>query len=243
MIITFGQTLLTFLSALAGAFLAASIAVSHRQLCALISFAAGTLLSVTFFHILPESWGTIPLYSIFIALISGYGLFYVISRYVSHVCPACAASHFEEQTQAQFKSSVTLLAIAFTVHSLMDGIAIALGEHLEEHGHSIFFTITVHKFPEGLALCALLLRAGYDKTKALLSTVLFESSTLIGWVLGAFLLDGIVKSGWLNLILLHIGGGFVYLAFHAILNESEEHSPRFIIIFFLIGLIFIGLVH
>ncbi len=244
MISSFVQTVIAFVSACLGALLAASIGVSHKQLCALISFAAGALLATTFFHLLPEAWPAVSLPSIAAALASGYALFHFISRYVFHVCPACAASHFEEQTAAKFKSIVVLLGAALTVHSLLDGVAVALGGELSPHAdHSIFITITIHKFPEGLALCALLLRAGYEKKKALLGTLLFEISTLAGWVVGVFLLKGLAESSWLQLILLHIGGGFVYLASHAILNEAEEHSPRFVIVFFLIGLISLGLLH
>ncbi len=242
--ITFIQNLVAFASAALGATLAISIGVSHRQLCALISFAAGTLLAVTVFHIIPEAWQVVSASSILLALLSGYGLFYLISRYVFHVCPACAASHFEEQTAAKFQSVVLLLGVALTIHSTMDGIAIAMGREFGENGgHPIFLTITVHKLPEGLALCALLLRAGYKKRKAFLTTLLFETSTLAGWAIGTSLLKGFVQNRWLDLLLIHIGGGFIYLALHATLNEMERHSPRFVFLFFLAGLILMGLVH
>lgn len=241
---TFAQTLAAFVSAGLGAVLAVSIGTSHRQLCALISVAAGTLLSVTFFHILPEAWeagmGLLPL---LIALLSGYGLFYFLSRYVSHVCPACAASHFEEQAESKFKNVFMLLAIALTVHSLMDGIAIAISPTIAKvTDHSIFFTVAIHKLPEGLALCALLLKAGYSKGRALFSTFLFESSTLAGWGLGFFLIQTNLANAWLNLGMVHIAGGFVYLALHAAINESRDHSPRFILTFFSIGFLFMAFV-
>jgi zinc transporter ZupT len=40
---------------------------------------------------------------------------------------------------------------------------------------------------------------------------------------------------WLQLILVHIGGGFIYLSLHATLNESREHSARWVVFFFLLG--------
>ena len=237
------QNLIAFGSAGLGALFTISVGASHRQLCALISFAAGTLLAATFFHILPDAWPLLPISAIVTALLSGYVLFYLISRYVFHVCPACAASHFEEQTAAKFKSIAILLAVALTIHSLMDGVAIALARNPEHRmGHSIFLTITFHKFPEGLALCALLLKAGQEKMRALLATLLFETSTLAGGLIGIFLLKGFAGSPWLDLVFIHIGGGFVYLALHATLNEMERHSPRFIFLFFLAGFILMGLI-
>lgn len=241
---TLGQSLAAFVSAGLGAVIAISIGVSHRQLCALISLAAGTLLSVACFHILPEAWQTLSPAPILVALASGYGLFALISRYVSHVCPACAASHFEHQPHepSQFNSTFYLLAIALTIHSTMDGIAIALGEGVTEGtNHSIFFTIVIHKLPEGLALCALLLGAGQERIKSLIWTLLFEFSTVAGWAIGYFFLTGLGLD-WLSLLLLHVAGGFIYLSLHALINEMRDHSPRFILTFFLIGFVFMALV-
>lgn len=241
--ITLGQSLAAFVSAALGAVLAISIGVSHRQLCALISFAAGTLLAAACFHILPEAWRVLSPSALFITLASGYGLFYFISRYVSHVCPACAAAHFEKQSASKFKNVFFFLAVALTIHSMMDGIAIALGEHLGEGTrHSIFFTVAIHKLPEGLALCALLLKAGHEKIRALLWTLVFETSTLAGWAAGFHMLRGDWDTRWLNLMMVHIAGGFVYLALHAALNEIKDHSPRLILVFFMIGFLFMGLV-
>ncbi len=238
---TLVQNLIAFLSAGLGAFLAVSIGVSHRHLCALISFAAGTLFATTLIHIIPEAVESASLFAIAIALASGYFLFYLVSRYVFHVCPACAASHFEHAA-SEFQSIAILLAITLGLHSTMDGVAIALGREMGSRARlSIFLTITIHKFPEGLALSALLLRAGYDKMKSLIFTIVLESSTLIGWVLGTSFLRGFGDSRWFYLMLVHIGGGFVYLALHAVLNEAKEHSPRFIIFFFLTGIALISL--
>ncbi len=234
------QSLIAFMAAVAGAGLALPAGVSHKQLCALISFAAGSLLAVTFFHILPEAWGVLPLPAMALALASGFALFHVISRYVSHLCPACAASHFEEHSPSELRSMSLLLAIALTIHNLMDGMAISLDQHLKNQP-SLFLTIAFHKFPEGLALCALLMRSGQKKLPAFLIAVLFEATSLLGWWAGSTVLRDLAENMWLHLILLHIGGGFIYLALHATLNEMETHSPRFIFLFFLCGFILMGL--
>ncbi len=243
---TLGQGLAAFVSAAAGALLAISIGVSHRQLCALISFAAGSLLAAAAFHIIPESLETLTPVTLALTLLSGYGFFYLISRYVSHMCPACAASHFDHQSHhkpANSKNMFLLLAIALTIHSLMDGIAIALGHELSEGAnHSIFFTIAIHKLPEGLALCALLLGAGHSRAKAFLWTLVFESSTVAGWGIGFYFLQGHMHAEWLQLLMVHIAGGFIYLSLHAVINEVKDHSPRFILSFFVIGFLFMALV-
>ena len=239
---TFLQNVLALISAGLGALLAAGIGVSHKQLCALISFAAGTLFGAAFFHIVPESSAALSWPSILIALASGYLLFYLVSRYIFHVCPACSASHFEEQTRESFKNIAILLTIGLSIHSTMDGIAIAIGKNMGSHpDHSVFLTIVIHKFPEGLALCALLLKAGYQKIRALLLTVMLETSTILGWFLGAYLLANYPSRQYIDLAMLHIGGGFVYLAIHAVLNEAKKHSPKVVIGFSAAGVILMAL--
>ena len=58
-----------------------------------------------------------------------------------------------------------------------------------------------------------------------------------------FLLKSFAASRWLDLLVVHIGGGFVYLALHAAISEAEEHSPRFVFLFFLAGMILMGWIH
>lgn len=236
------QNLVALASAGLGGFFAVSVGVSHRRLCALISFAAGTLLGTTFLHIVPEASRAVPLIALLLALASGYLVFFLISRFLFHVCPACAATHFDEQAVSGFKNMAWLLGIALGIHCLMDGIALALGGELGARvDRSIFLAIAVHKFPEGLALAALGVKAGFKPRKSLEMTAGIEALTFLGWLLGLFSLKGFSADGWFYLALVHIGGGFIYLALHALLNESEEHSPRYVILFFLIGFAVIGL--
>jgi len=237
---TFIQSLLALSSAMAGAVLALAVGASHRNLCALISLAAGTLLATTFMDIIPEAWGSTSALAVAIALGSGYLLFALLSRFVFHVCPACAASHFDDHTSSEFRNIAVLLGVAFGIHSAMDGVAIALGNEFGKITElSIFLTVTAHKFPEGLALCGLLLGSGAQKPKALLLTLAFEVTTLLGWFLGTFAIRGSLFNQWFPLILLHIGGGFVYLALHAILGERKKHPSKLIFTWCMIGIVII----
>ncbi|PYL50069.1 MAG: hypothetical protein DMF40_00305, partial [Verrucomicrobia bacterium] len=69
--IIFWQVIAAYAFALGGGTLSTSIRLSHKPLCALISFAAGTLLGVTFFAILPESLATNQWWMVTIAFVTG----------------------------------------------------------------------------------------------------------------------------------------------------------------------------
>ncbi|HUJ09447.1 MAG TPA: hypothetical protein VL171_05420 [Verrucomicrobiae bacterium] len=128
------RVVLAFVLAAAGGAISASIRPSHERLCALIGLAAGTLLGVTVFSILPETWSAKNWWATALAFGSGHFVFWCISRYVYHVCPACAASHFDEATTHLFSEIASGLVLALTIHSPMDGAALAAGHEAQGQG-------------------------------------------------------------------------------------------------------------
>src|SRR5436309_10855418 len=124
--IIFWQVIAAYAFALGGGTLGASLPLSHKPLCALISFAAGTLLGVTLFAIIPESLENCTWWAVLLAAATGYALFFFISKYVHHVCPACAASHFDADATRRFSQIATALIVALSVHSTTDGLALGI---------------------------------------------------------------------------------------------------------------------
>ena len=208
--------------AVAGAFVAVLRPLTHRQLCALISAAAGTLLVVTFFDLAPEAAERLGWPAALVGGLTGYALFALISRYVAHVCPACAASH----TETFFHRVTVLMIVALSIHSVLDGVAIAASAGGHGHfGPALLAAVLVHKVPEGLALTAVALGAGWSRARALILTALVEALTVAaGSWLGV--VTGVdVSPLWTGWVLAHIGGGFLFLAIHATRSEFRQH-PR-----------------
>jgi zinc transporter, ZIP family len=236
------RVILAFALALFGGVISSITAISHERLCRLISLAAGTLLGVTLFSIIPESYSAMPFLQLVLALASGYLVFFLVSKYVFHVCPACAASHFDEATTHRFSEIATAMVIALGLHSTMDGLALALGKESELAGGldlSLLLAICVHKIPEGLALCALLLAAGLNRAKALGWVAAVEATTLLGGMIGVWVAPH-VSSLWLDTVIAHVGGGFIFLAIHAVFGELLKHSRATVLVNFAIGILLIG---
>jgi len=226
------QILLAFGIALAGGALSATFASTHNRLCAFISLGAGTLLGVAVCGIAPECWDDLRGWFL-PAAASGYLLFAIITKYIYHVCPACAASHFDEATTHRLAEFATAMMIALAIHCTVDGLALAAGlEETEPIKLSITFAICVHKFPEGLALGALLLGGGVARRKMLWLVALVESATIFGGLLAWFGLQN-VPHEWLKLtlalMLANACGGFLYLAIHAVWGEIFKHHKRLVI--------------
>jgi zinc and cadmium transporter len=240
--VIFWQVIAAYVFALIGGGISAAIRISHQSLCALISLAAGTLFGVTLFTIGPEAL-ELTTWSMFgLAAASGYLLFLLISKYIHHVCPACAASHFDADAARHFSDIAVALVVALAVHSTSDGIALGVGReiHASAAGKwSLFAALCIHKLPEGLALGSLLIGAGYTRSLTFFWVAATEATTLLGGGIGYFLL-GNASLFWLALLMAHVGGGFVYLALHAVLGELTRHGKTLVFTSFSIGVALIG---
>ena len=206
--------------------------IGHLGLCLLISFAAGALLAVSLFDILPESFESVGVAKGLLSFASGYLLFFLLTKFVFHVCPACAATH----TEVNFKAITTAMVAALSVHSFMDGLAIASGSSTGSSiGLLILLAVAFHKFPEGMALTLVGLGSGMSRRRALWMSCLIESSTTIGGGIAGFFIPASGGSPWTGYVLGHVGGGFVFIVMHALLSEVVKHHPRYTVLSALLG--------
>lgn len=213
--------------------------ISHRALCALVSFAAGALLAVTILQIIPEAvemagWGS-TLASVAVAVV----FFYLIGKYVSYICPACAASVADQQG-AYLRLGI-LLMVALGLHSTVDGLAIAVGaEAAPVLGVLVLFAVSYHKVPEGLALASVARLAGMSRVRSLLITILIQLTTGLGAFIGLFIATRGLSEHWLGLILGHAGGSFLYVVGFALFMEIREHEKAPIITYLALGFLAIA---
>jgi zinc transporter ZupT len=228
-IIVLSRTAVALLIAGIGAAVAVSIKkLSHYALCAMISIAAGALLAVLITDVIPETFELVDAIYVLIGFASGYVLFFLVSKYVSHMCPACAATHTEER----FINVNYLMIAAISLHSLMDGIGVAVAANMGNVslGLMILLAVSIHKFPEGLALASVSRGAGYSRKKAFGVALAVESTTFIGGLV-AIAFFGNLSSFWYGILLANIGGGFFYIVAHAMLGEMIKHERKSILIY------------
>jgi zinc and cadmium transporter len=239
------QVVAAYLFALAGGGISISLHLEHKPLCALISFAAGTLLGVTLFAILPEGLSYSGAWPVVGAAATGYLLFFFISKHVHHVCPACAASHFDADATRHFSEIATALIVALAIHSTTDGLVLGIQQEapsMDATKWSLFSALCIHKVPEGLALGGLLIGAGLRRPTALGWVATVEATTLLGGAIGMLWL-GKVSTFWLGLIMAHVGGGFLYLATHAVIGETLKHGKKLVLTSFSTGVALIGILN
>jgi zinc transporter ZupT len=245
MVTALWQVVAAYVFAFAGGGISTSLRLEHKPLCVLISLAAGTLLGVTLFAILPEGLQDSGAWPVAAAAATGYLLFFFISKHVHHVCPACAASHFDADATRHFSEIATALIVALAIHSTTDGLALGIQQEApstDATKWSLFSALCIHKLPEGLALGSLLIGAGMRRSTALGWVAAVEATTLLGGVIGMLWLDK-VSTFWLGLIMAHVGGGFLYLATHAVLGEMLKHGKKLVLTSFSIGVALIAILN
>jgi zinc transporter ZupT len=206
------RTTFATLVAFAGGALGVALgSAAARRIQVLVFGAMGVLLAVTVCDVLPDAKEILNWPQLVLSAASGYALFWVIGKYVYHLCPSCAFSAFDEATTQRLSQTVVLLMVALGIHSAMDGLAVVVGDRvLGRPNLGVLFAVSFHKLPEGLALALLLLGAGYGRRQAFLWTVAIEATTELGGLIGLFALRD-VSLHWLGLIFGHVGGGFLYL--------------------------------
>ena len=148
-----------------------------RALDAILSFAAGFLISVSLIDLLPGA----------IAKSGSNGAIAALAAYILvHITQHTIGGHFhfgEETHQVSSIVSMTAL-IGLLMHTFVDGVAVASGFGVSQGlGALVFVAVLLHKFPEGLAISSLFLAAGASRTKAIGAALALGMTTIIGVIL------------------------------------------------------------
>ena len=232
----------------------------------LVAFATGTILASALFDLIPESihhleelnlsGAGIAENSVFIFIIFGFVIFFVIERFIywfhghAHekenklVCYTgiVEGEDFSVPQGNGIKSFALLNLIGDGLHNFLDGIIIMVA-FLSGTKSGIIVTLAVvfHEFPQEIGDFGILLYGGFSKKKALFFNFLSGMIALLGG-LTAFILSDNVEI--FNLFFLAFsGGGFLYIASTELMPEliKEKDLKKSIIqaLIFLCGIILI----
>jgi len=148
-----------------------------RALDAILSFAAGFLISVSLVDLLPGAIERSGSSGAIAALIA-----YILVHITQHTIGG--HFHFGEETH-QVSSIVSMTAlIGMLMHTFVDGVAVASGALVGSTvGVVVFIGVLLHKFPEGLAISSLFLAAGSTRMMAIAAAAMLGVATLAGVLL------------------------------------------------------------
>lgn len=204
----------------------------------IMSFAAGVLLGVVGFDILPEIIDQIKDNNynstwVMIALVSGFLLFHILEKTI-----LIHHTHEHEYEDHKHPSIGVSSAIALTCHSFLDGMGIGLGFQISnEVGLFIAIAVMSHAFTDGLNNMTLMLSNKNTEKKSKIFLSIHSVAPILGAVSTLFFT---IPSNFLVLYLGFFAGFLLYIGASDILPEAHsEHSSYKQIFLTIFGAVFI----
>lgn len=204
----------------------------------LISFAAGTLISGAFLHLIPESAEKSE--NAFILVILGFFIFFIMEKYLYW-------RHCHKGENCEIHPVRYLNLIGDGLHNFIDGILIGASFFIDlKFGITSTIMIIFHEIPQELGDFGVLLYSGLSIKKALILNFISALTAVIGALSGFMLSSNIIK--FTPVFMAISAGGFIYIAAADLIPElSREKNLKkssFSILFFILGIvIFILLKH
>ncbi|MCL2127612.1 MAG: ZIP family metal transporter [Treponema sp.] len=205
---------------------------SENTTCWLLSFAAGVMVSIVCFGLVPETLALVNTAVCLSGLLLGIVIIMVLNRIVDKITITKEKSLKVHRTheelyheslviknRTKMLRSGTLMLIAIGLHNVPEGIAIgAGGSHNFQLGTLLAVMIALHNIPEGMAIAAPLLAGGVGKWRVIYLTALSGAPTFLGGLIG--LLLGRISDFSIAMSLSAAGGAMLYIVFGEIIPQS-----------------------
>jgi zinc and cadmium transporter len=205
----------------------------------LLSLAAGALLATAFMHLLPEAFESdITPQVLFMTLLAGLVFFFLLdkaelwhhghehsdgqhhSHADDHAHHDHSHSHADSHEQEGFAGSWAVLT-GDSVHAFGDGILVAAAFMTNfTLGAAASVAVLAHEIPHHMGDLAVLQRGFGRGRTALLKLCLAGGVTVIGGLLGYFLIDG--HESWLPFMLVIASSSYVYVALADLIPQLQK---------------------
>lgn len=218
---------------------------SERSRHRLMALGSGVLLGTAFLHLIPEASKSSPI-NVGYGLVFAFLLIFAVEQIaMMHACQDYYHDYVEHQEEFHSKMKRMVSFIAFLLHSLLDGVALAAGFATSlTLGIATSLAILIHQFPIGVSLTSIFLRPCHTNDKACLNLnkgiILRALLTALSIPLGAILsFPWLAKfqAQSLAFILGFSAGSFVYIGATDILPEIHNKHDAWCFICFTAGIV------
>lgn len=236
MLIAIGLAAITAVATSLGGLLALR---SRDRLHLVLGLAAGLLLGLVAFELLPEvfSQETGEVFHVpgaAVALIAGFFALHLLEQFSGSHEPV--DSDYGDDHQHRVNAAGTLGALAMGGHVFIDGVALGVAFQVStELGLAVFIAVLVHAFSDGLNTVSLLIKSGRWNRQGLILLALDAAARIGGAALGSSL---VLNEKWLALYLALFAGMLIYLSTSHILPEAHaRHSSKLTLVATLSGIL------
>jgi zinc and cadmium transporter len=182
----------------------------------LVSYAVGALLGVALMAMLPEALVVAPAPRVFGTLLAGILAFFVLEKLV--LWRHCHSDECEVHG-----ASATLVLVGGAVHNFVDGAVIGAALLTSVPlGISTAAAVAAHEVPSEIGDFAVLLHAGYSRSRALLLNILCALASVAG-AAGAVMLVDVVPN-MLPYLLALASSSFLYVAMSDLIPDLHGRA-------------------
>jgi zinc and cadmium transporter len=183
----------------------------------LVSYAVGALLGVALMALLPEALELRPAPQVFGTLLAGILGFFVLEK-------AVLWRHCHTDTCEVHGISASLVLIGGAVHNFVDGAMIGAAVVTSlPLGISTAAAVAAHEVPQEIGDFAVLLHAGYSRSRALALNVLCGLASVAGAAAAVLLVN--VLPGLLPYLLAVAASSFLYVAMSDLIPDLHHRGP------------------
>jgi zinc and cadmium transporter len=209
-IVTFAIALIAFIGIFT---LAMKDKVLNKILLILVSLSAGALMGGAFLHLIPEAVEESKGMDIFLFVLVGFILFFVIEK-VLH-WRHCHKGKCDVHTFHYMN------LVGDAIHNFIDGLILAASFVTSvELGITTTIAIAAHEIPQEIGDFGVLIYGGFKKKKAIILNFVVALTIVIGGVVG-YLISKSVKSA-VAFLLPFAAGGFIYIAATDLVPEIKK---------------------
>ena len=199
-----------------------------------LGLSSGVMIYISFMELLPEAIKNFGAKGNMLAGVWFFaGIF--LSFLIDKLIPEAENPHeFHNQSEfddkekmAKFRKSGILVALAITVHNFPEGLAVA-GASLDSWklGWSIALAVAIHNIPEGMVVSLPIYYATKSRKKALLYSCFSGLAEPVGAVIGFWLLRSFVSSSFLSAIFSLVSGIMVFISFDELMPLAEKYGEH-----------------
>ncbi len=195
------------------------------------AFAAGALIAVSFFDIMPEvidltTTNAVPTVTVMGSIVLAFLFFHILDRIV--VIHAMQHGHppaGDSSDDPPLAIGGMIRAGGLSIHSFLDGVAIGTAFYVgAQFGLVVGLAVIFHDFSDGLNTVTVMLRAGATR-KTASSWLFLDAITPSLGVLATFLVS--LGTGILAIILAFFVGEFLYIGAADLLPEAHQRGTSF----------------
>lgn len=185
----------------------------NKILIILVSLSAGVLMGGAFIHLLPEAVEKAEGTDIFIVVLVGFVLFFIMEKVL----------HWRHchNGKCNVHTFHFMNLIGDSIHNFIDGLIIAASFIVSTPlGITTTIAIAAHEIPQEIGDFAVLVYGGFDRKRAVILNFTVALTVVIGGIVGYFISKSIENT--VLFLLPFAAGGFIYIAATDLIPEIKK---------------------